>query len=65
MKAKFEFDLPEETEDYLLYHRAPAYISLVDEFGRWLRNEHKHNGKYTEVYAMWNHLLEEEGLSDD
>lgn len=42
MKATFEFSLPEETDDYIVYHRAPDYHAALSEIREWLRQKRKH-----------------------
>ena len=42
MKTTFEFSLPEETEEYEIYRRAPEFYSALREFREWLRKWRKH-----------------------
>lgn len=44
MKAKFEFDLPEDQDDFDIYRKAMAYYCGLQEFDNWLRSL----DKYTE-----------------
>ena len=67
MKATFEFSLPDETADYLVYHRAPDYHVALGEFREWLRQRRKH-GKDTFVLldTVWDefHRICEEFVND-
>jgi hypothetical protein len=60
MKAKFEFDLPEEQGDYNLYQNAPKYHSILHDLYQELRSNYKHgDGKLVGAYDLLNELLNE------
>jgi hypothetical protein len=48
MKAKLEFDLPEDEFDYKLCNQASNMWSALIDFKDYLRNELKYNDKLTE-----------------
>lgn len=48
MKAKLEFDLPEENEEWLIHNNAYAYFRSIFEFDNYLRNALKYNVNLSE-----------------
>jgi len=42
MRATFEFELPEQTEEYNLYRRGPSYVSVIESLDDWLRQKTKY-----------------------
>ncbi len=64
MKATFEFSLPEDSDDYEMYRRAPEYHNALCELREWLRAERKSGQRGLEV--VWNEFHEvcEEFVND-
>ena len=57
MKATFEFSLPEETEEYEMYRRAPEYSSALRELREWLRQRRK-RGATIHLEETWDKFHE-------
>jgi len=41
MKAKFTFNLPEESPDYNVYHKAPNLLSALWDYSNYLRHQER------------------------
>jgi|694.fasta_scaffold02549_52 hypothetical protein len=45
MKAIFEFNLPEDQEEFEIYRNSTRLYIAVEDFKNWLRSEIKHGEK--------------------
>ena len=61
MKATIEFSLPEETEEYEMYRRAPEYFRALSEFREWLRGKRKYEPQagIEQVWDKFHDICEE------
>ncbi len=67
MKATFEFSLPEDTEEYEMYRRAPGFFGALKEFREWLRMRRQVQGAdYGNMDRVWDkfHEVCEEFVND-
>lgn len=48
MKAKLEFNLPEEQEEYTICCNASKYLAVIEEFKQYLRTSIKYDDDLTE-----------------
>ena len=65
MKAIFEFNLPEDKENFDLANNGLNYYSALFEFDQWLRSEYKYNGKEEmyEVRRKLNKIINENNIT--
>ena len=65
MKATFEFSLPEDTEEYEMYRRAPEFLGALREFRHWLRQRTK-QGVEVHLAEVWDEFQEAcEGFANE
>jgi hypothetical protein len=57
MKAKLEYNLPEDQEEFNHATNGFNYYMALVEMDQWLRSEYKYNGK-EEMYEVRNKLRE-------
>ena len=57
MKAKLEFNLPDDSEAFNLATNGFNYYMALVEMDQWLRSEYKYNGK-EEMYEVREKLRE-------
>jgi len=64
MKAKLEFNLPEDKEDFDFATNGINYYSALVEFDQWLRSEYKYNGNEPmfEVRKKLNEFINENNV---
>lgn len=48
MKAYFEFNLPDDQEEWQIYDNAMKYYLFINSMNEWLRAEIKYNSNRTE-----------------
>lgn len=51
MKAKLEFNLPDDQTDFDLALKGPTFALVLFEFDQWLRGEIKHGQHTVEGYT--------------
>lgn len=68
MKAKFEFNLPEEGKDFRTYAKANDLLSAIYEFQNYLRQQEKYMDSPDGIEAirkMFHDTLVENGIDLD
>lgn len=69
MKAKFEFDLPEERAEYDVYRQGPALHSAVWNLLEWIRQKRKHSEEesvsFDALARKVHEILDDEGVALD
>ncbi len=58
MKATFEFELPEQLEEYEMYRRAPEFFGALKEFREWLRMRRVQGADYGNMDRAWDKFHE-------
>lgn len=66
MKAKLEFELPEEDRAFYETVNGPKAFSVLWDFDQWLRGEIKYNDKdFQEVRDTLNQIMNDRNISFD
>ena len=56
---KYEFDLPEERDDFEIYSHPIDYYMAFVEFGEWLRQQVKYSERSEEAYNVLDEVREQ------
>lgn len=72
MKAMFEFNLPEELDNYNIYRQAPTYNSVLYDISNYLRSLYKYRDDLTaeqeqlveEIRTKFYEIIKENELED-
>ena len=59
MKIIYEFDMPEEKDDYELFHNVPKIRSFLLDFSQQLRCWHKYGNDFKDADDALNRIRDE------
>lgn len=59
MKVTFEFNIPEDNDEYEMYSNALNYYSFINALNEYLRSEIKYNEHTDEEYAILEKVREQ------